>query len=71
MSDTSTIPAHHKRLLEGPGLRLALWGQRNHSEEWDEKRDQQVLEHARENSKQFPAFVQKLKKEIRGEESGE
>lgn len=71
MSDTSTIPAHHKRLLEGPGLRLALWGQSNHSDEWDEKRDQEVLEHARENAAQFPAFVKKLQKDIRGDQHGE
>lgn len=67
MSKTATKPKSDslERVLNGPGMRIARWVQPNHSEEWDEARDKEVVKRAKSNAKQFPEFAKRLTEEIR------
>lgn len=58
-------PPDFKEFLNGPGMRIALWRQPNHSEEWNDQRDQEVIERAEENAEQFPEFAKKLTESLR------
>ncbi len=59
-------PPDFTEFLNGPGMRIALWRQPNHCEEWDEARDKEVIQRAKENAAQFPAFGKMLTDSLRG-----